>query len=145
MMKKIMFALGIVLLFAFLAGGINAIQAKTKCCVAGDYWGRYEDRLTRTCPEPGEGEFKMVIQQDKSCGSNIWGEIIPSSGDPMDFEGTVTAGPDDCCTIKAVAKNMTDKVEFKAVLCFDGTKWISKRGKYVNANGCEGTFKMVQR
>jgi hypothetical protein len=63
----------------------------------------------------------------------------------MEFEGTVTPGPDDYCTFKAKAKNASGEwVEFKVILFKSAGKWQTKSGKYVHSNGCTGTVKITQ-
>jgi hypothetical protein len=153
MMKKFLPVLGIVFfVILFLVGNAFTAFAQEKekqplkrfCCIAGTYKGVHKDLPSRTCPEPGEGEFTMEINQDRGCGSKIWGKITDPSGEVMKFEGTVKPGPGRCCTIEAKAEKPGESVKFKAILCKSGGKWYSKEGKYVHSNGCEGEFKIKQ-
>ena len=145
-MKRTAVILGLVLFFIFFIAGNIALSAKQKCCIAGTYKGSNKDIPSLTCSSPGEGEFKIVIEQDAKCGSKIWGTIYPSDGgDPMNFEGTVTAGPGKKeCSIDCLAKSATESVKFKAILFVFGGQWKSKAGKYSHSNGCEGTFEIEQ-
>ena len=152
-MKKFMPLLGVVIFaIIFLAGNVCTAFAQEKekpslkplCCIAGNYNGFHKDLPSRTCPEPGKGEFKMEISQYRDCGSKIWGKITDPSGEVMKFEGTIKPGPGRCCTIEAKAEKPGESVKLKAILCKRGGKWYSKDGKYVHSGGCEGEFEIKQ-
>jgi hypothetical protein len=94
----------------------------------------------------------MEINQDKGCGSRIWGRIIGAGGDTNDFKGTVTAGAKGCCNISgsfgrpATGTEPAERTDFKGVLCKKDGKWVGK-GTYKNTRGlviCNGTWEMSQ-
>lgn len=140
-MKLFIFIISFVLVLA----GQPLFSQMKKCCITGEYKGFHQDLKSITCKEPGEGNFTMYIEQEKGCGSKIWGKIVdPVGPSVMKFEGTVKPGPGKCCTIHGIAKNATEKIKFKTILCKMGTKWVSKKGKYKHSNGCTGKFEIKQ-
>jgi hypothetical protein len=127
-------------------------QTDQKCCIAGEYKGQHKDIPSKTCPKPEEGDFKMVINQDKGCGSKIWGKIINPDGSTQDFTGTVTLGKDGCCNISggwrkpAPPGKPVERTDFKGFLCKKGGKWAGE-GTYRTTRGsiiCNGKWKMAE-
>jgi hypothetical protein len=123
-----------------------------KCCIAGEYKGHHKDNSSSTCPKPEEGDFKMVIYQDKGCGSKIWGKIINPDGSTHDFNGTVTLGRGGCCNISGWWTKPTaagapgERTDFKGFLCKKGGKWTGE-GDYRTKRGtiiCNGKWNMTQ-
>jgi hypothetical protein len=125
---------------------VEVPSIQQKCCIAGIYNGTNKDI---TCPPPRKpetGKFIMDIQQDKACGSKIWGKITDLKGGPtMNFTGTITLGKGGCCNIQGMAENPNKKesVKFKGVLCRKGGKWTGN-GDYTHSNGCTGKWEMTQ-
>lgn len=123
-----------------------------QCCIAGSYKGVHKDNPTPTksCPKPETGDFFMEINQDKGCGSKIWGEVKdPKDGSTRKFEGTVTPGKDGCCNIQGVIMRRPgrdEETKFKGTLCKKGGKWAGK-GAYTDRRDsivCNGTWEMSQ-
>lgn len=131
---------------------VGTPQPQGKCCIAGEYKGHRKDIPSTTCPKPDEGDFKMVIYQDKGCSSKIWGKITGSDGTTNDFTGTVKADAKGCCNISgsfgraAMASAPAERTEFKGLLCKKGGKWSGK-GDYKNTRGtiiCNGKWEITQ-
>jgi hypothetical protein len=131
---------------------VGTAEVAKKCCIAGEYKGHHKDIASTTCPKPEEGDFKMVINQDKGCGSKIWGKVISSDGTTQDFTGTVTLRKDGCCNISggwtkpAAAGAPGERTDFKGILCKKGGKWTGK-GDYRTTIGaiiCNGKWNMTQ-
>jgi len=131
---------------------VGTLQPMGKCCIAGKYQGTHTDTPSKTCPKPGSGKFTMEINQEKGCGSKIWGKIISSDGTTNDFTGTVTAGAKGCCNISgsfgrpATASAPAERTEFKGLLCKKDGKW-SGGGDYRNTRGtiiCNGKWNITQ-
>jgi len=163
-----------IMLVLAIALAWNPIYSQTKqllkkdCCIAGNYKGFHQDLASPTCKDPEKGPFKMVIYQDKMCGSRVWGTVQGENPEAMKFEGTVTKHSKGCClltgkiweetrTLKPaktvvstqikkpfIAAKRVDSVEIKAVICKKGGKWIVTNGKYKHSEGCNGTFTLEQ-
>jgi hypothetical protein len=126
-------------------------QPQGKCCIAGKYQGTQTRIASKGCTAE-TGKFMMEINQDKGCGSKIWGKIISGDGTTNDFKGTVTAGLKGCCNISgsfgrpATATEPAERTDFKGVLCKKGGKWAGK-GTYRTTRGtiiCNGTWEISQ-
>ncbi len=132
-------------------------QPQGPCCIAGKYAGFRKDNpvASKTCPKPGEGKFVMVINQDKGCGSKIWGTVTNPTdpkATPQTFEGKVLQR-EKCCYIEGVMKKPAataavpaEETKFSGVLCKKGGKWSGK-GNYTTTSGattCNGTWEMSQ-
>jgi len=132
---------------------ITTPKPDQRCCIAGEYKGHHKDIASKTCPKPEEGDFKMIIYQDRGCGSKIWGKIINPDGSTQEFTGIVTVGTGGCCNISggwskppAVAGGPGERTDFKGILCKKGGKWTGK-GSYRNTRGtivCNGDWNMTQ-
>ena len=126
-------------------------QPKPLCCIAGEYKGHHKDTPSKTCPTPGEGDFIMVINQDKGCGSKIWGTVKNvKDGTTQNFEGTVKQR-EKCCYIDgwikrpATAAAPAETTHFWGLLCKNG-KWAGK-GNYTTTRPgvtCNGKWEMAQ-
>jgi len=101
---------------------------------------------------PGEGDFIMVINQDKGCGSKIWGTVKNlKDGSTQNFEGTVKQR-EKCCYIEGIMKKPAaatgapgETTKFWGLLCKNG-KWAGK-GNYTSTRPgvtCNGTWEMSQ-
>jgi len=123
---------------------IQNINLKKPCCIAGNYEGFHKDIPSKTCHDSRKGEFKMVIKQDRNCGSNIWGTITDEAGEVMKFKGTVKAGPGKCCSFTVETGKPGEPIKASAILCRNGKKWESKKGTYVDSRGCKGEFEIKQ-
>lgn len=147
-MKRSVTKIGVTLVMALLLVGGTVFSQETptlkKCCIAGTYNGENQDLPSKTCKEPSKGKFTMYIYQQARCRSKIWGKIVDTDGEIMEFEGTVHPGPGRCCSIAGKAAKPGEEVKFKAILCRRGPNWYSKDGKYIHSNGCKGTFSIVQ-
>jgi hypothetical protein len=152
-MKRFLTLCGIVFIVAlFLMGNAQVMSAqerephtiKKTCCIAGTYKGYHEGLPSRTCKEPGKGEFTMVIDQERGCGEKVKGTITDPSGDVLNFKGTIKPGPGRCCTLEGEASKPGETIKIKGILCQKAMKWYSKDGHYVHSNGCKGTFKIQQ-
>jgi len=128
-------------------------QPQGPCCIAGKYNGYHKDIPSKTCPTPGDGKFIMVINQDKGCGSKIWGTVTDAKdGTIQNFEGKVIQR-DKCCYIEGVMKKPAataavpaEETKFSGLLCKKGGKWSGK-GKYTSTRGttvCNGDWNMTQ-
>lgn len=145
--------LGLVIFLSLMfTGSIIFGQADQRCCIMGEYKGHHKDIASKTCPKPEEGDFKMVIYQDKGCGSKIWGKVINPDGSTNDFTGIVTVGKKGCCNISggwskpAASGGPGERVDFKGLLCKKGGKWAG-RGSYRSTRGtivCNGDWSMTQ-
>lgn len=148
-MRKSLSSAGIMILSLIFVGSLalygNSSTSEETCCIEGTYKGAYKDTPSPSCNEPGSGEFIMSIYQEEKCGSKIWGKIVDTAGAVMEFNGTVTPGAGGCCNIAGKTTGSGDTIQFKAVLCRSGKKWLAKSGAYVNSNGCKGTFKLAQQ
>ncbi len=122
-----------------------------KCCIAGKYQGTQTRIASKTC-KPETGKFTMEINQDRGCGSKIWGRIISTDGTTQDFTGTITPGEKGCCNISgsfarpATASAPAERTDFKGLLCKKGDKWAGK-GTYRTTTGtiiCNGTWEISQ-
>jgi len=136
------------IIFFVAATSLGQVPLPTKaaCCIAGTYQGTHEDIPSGMCNEPKKGKFTMEIFQERNCGTMIKGKITDSSGAPMEFKGSVTAGALKCCTLIGKAAKPGESVTFKAQLCRDKSgKWYSKNGTYKQSDGCEGKFQIYQR
>jgi hypothetical protein len=122
------------------------------CCIAGKYEGTHKDTPSKTCPKPGEGKFIMEINQDRGCGSKIWGTVKNvKDGSEQKFEGTVKSR-EKCCYIEGIMKKSAataaapaETTKFWGLLCKNG-KWAGK-GNYTNTGPgvtCNGTWEMKQ-
>lgn len=122
------------------------------CCIAGKYSGYHKDTPSATCSSPGEEKFVMVINQDKGCGSKIWGTVTnPTSGTTQNFEGKVTKR-DKCCYIEGIMRRPAgpagpaEETKFSGLLCKKDGKWSGK-GNYTNTRPgvtCNGVWEMKQ-
>ena len=115
-----------------------------KCCVAGTYTGVNWETLSRTCPTPENGNFKFIINQSRSCGSALWGKVVPVGGSDMGFKGTVSARGGCCFFSGVLTEKDGNTVKIWGTLCWDGTKWVCKDGQFTSATGCSGKFTMSQ-
>ena len=158
---------------AFATGGTSTTVTKPgtttatpqplgPCCIAGKYAGFHKDNpaASKTCPKPGEGKFVMEINQDKGCGSKIWGTVTNPT-DPkaisQTFEGKVISR-EKCCYIEGTMKRPgkpaasgapaepPETTKFSGTLCKKDGKWSGK-GNYTTTRGtitCNGTWEMSQ-
>ena len=122
---------------------------KDKCCIEGVYAGAHKDTATpsKSCPSPKEEKFIMDLKQDSGCGSNVWGTTTGENGSKQDFKGTVSKGPDKCCTIQGTMKKEKEETTFKGVLCKKTDKYDGKGEYSSKAPGkiCNGTWEMTQK
>jgi hypothetical protein len=128
-------------------------QPKPLCCIAWEYKVHHKDTPSKTCPTPGEGDSIMVINQDKGCGSKIWGTVtnVKDKSIIQNFEGTVKQR-EKCCYIEGIMKKPAaaagapgETTKFWGLLCKNG-KWAGK-GSYTNTRPgvtCNGTWEMWQ-
>jgi hypothetical protein len=145
----------------FATGGTSTITTKAgatagappsqgKYCIAGKYESVHKDTRSKTCSKPGAGKFIMEINQDKECGSKIWGTVTDlKDGSKLSFQGKVMARP-ECCHIEgrmrksaAVAGVPAEVTKIWGTLCKKGAKW-SGDGEYVDSKNCKGKWKMTQ-
>jgi hypothetical protein len=129
---------------------VGAPQPQGKCCIAGKYEGYRKDTPSKTCSKPRAGKFIMEINQDKECGSKIWGTVTdPKDGSKQSFQGKVMVRL-QCCYIEgrmrksaAVAGVPAEVTKLWGTLCKKGAKW-SGNGEYVDSKGCKGKWNMTQ-
>ncbi len=123
-----------------------------QCCIAGEYKGYHEDIPSKSCPKPEKGDFKMIIYQDKGCGSKIWGKIMNPDGTIQDFTGTVIPGRGGCCDISGGWSKPPspgfpgERTVFKGFLCKKVGKWVGE-GEYRTTRVsivCNGKWKLAQ-
>ena len=128
-------------------------QPQGPCCIAGKYQGSHKDTPSKTCPNPGSGNFIMEINQDQGCGSKIWGTVTdPKDGSTQNFEGKIIKR-DKCCYIEGVMKKPAataavpaEETKFSGLLCKKDGKWAGN-GKYITTRPgvtCNGTWEMKQ-
>jgi hypothetical protein len=128
----------------------TTLQPQGKCCIAGEYKGHHKGIPSKTCPKPGEGDFIMVINQEKGCGDDIKGTVKDvKDGSTQNFTGKVLPR-EKCCYIQGVMKKPAaatgapgEETKFWGTLCKKGAKWTGN-GEYVDSKGCKGTWNMTQ-
>lgn len=135
-------------------GTLHAQAAPKKCCIAGTYDGtRADDPDPVSCPRPERGKFIFNINQDKNCGSRIWGKVLNQADkSTMNFEGSVASVSGKCCKIKGKVTKVGDPTDWAMIqgtLCKVRGKWVCTDGTYSSlgpgSSGCKGKFRMEQR
>lgn len=102
-------------------------QPKKACCIAGSYPGYQINTARPHCPPPQKEAFTMVIRQDSSCGTSVWGTITDSSGVVSNWKGTLTPSPGRCCVLKgSFTTSDGHTITFQGTFCRKLGKWQAK-------------------